>query len=107
MAILWKEMPEVYQKEYYVLKRSGTLADPLLAYGTATVLRTLIENVPGRRAGRLVKVIIEDTGAYYTIQLPEPIREEWLAESQLPHDLARPVLRVPKPKEATNDIPKK
>lgn len=98
----------MYQKTYYVAKRSGTLADPLLAYGVAVLLRELLRRLPDERYGLAPpKVRIEDQGAFYAIHLPEPIREEWLVESQLPHDLARPVLRVAKPKEAASGVPQK
>ncbi|MCG8352767.1 MAG: hypothetical protein MI924_33810 [Chloroflexales bacterium] len=97
----------MYQKEYFVPKRSGTLADPLLAYGVATVLHAIITYAPRQRANQFYRVSIVDSGAYYTIQLPESIREEWAEQSQMPHDLARPVLRVPKPKETAENTPKK
>jgi len=89
-------MRDMYQKVYFVPKRSGTLADPLLAYGTATVLRALIETAPGRRVGRLARVIIEDSGAHYTIQLSEAIREDWLADARLPADMAKALLNTAK-----------
>ncbi|MDQ2995484.1 MAG: hypothetical protein M3R61_00290 [Chloroflexota bacterium] len=89
-------------------KRSGTLADPLLAYGVAVLLRELLRRLPDERfALSPPKVRIEDQGACYAIHLPEPIREEWLLESRLPHDLARPVLRIAKPKEAVSGAPQK
>ncbi len=90
----------MYQDTYYVAKRSGTLADPLLAYGTALLLRALLKGLPDDRYEFSCKVQIEDQGAAFAIHLPEPICEEWLRTSRLPYDLARPVLRVAKPKEA-------
>jgi hypothetical protein len=98
----------VYQKTYYVAKRSGTLADPLLAYGAAVLLRELLRRLPDAPyALSPCKVRIEDQGAFYAIHLPEAIHKEWLVESRLPHDLARPVLRVAKPKEAASGAPQK
>ena len=90
----------MYQDTYFVAKRSGTLADPLLAYGTALLLQALLKGLPDGRYAFSCKVQIEDQGAAFAIRLPEPICEEWLSTSRLPYDLARPVLRVAKPKEA-------
>ncbi|NTU82281.1 MAG: hypothetical protein HGA45_23360 [Chloroflexales bacterium] len=90
----------MYQDTYYVAKRSGTLADPLLAYGTALLLQALLKSLPDGRYEFSCKVQIEDQGAAFAVHVPEPICEEWLSISRLPYDLARPVLRVAKPKEA-------
>lgn len=88
----------MYQQEYYVPKSSGTLADPLLAYGLATVLDALVKGVPGRGRHRRYGVTIEDRGLY-VIRLPEPIREEWISAVKIaPSLLALPVVRVAKPK---------
>jgi hypothetical protein len=98
----------VYQREYFVPKRSGTLADALLAYGLAEVLRSLLENLPDGEYETYCPVLIKDDGAHYTIRLPEALREEWLTESSISTDLARPLLRIPKPKDETKSkTPKK
>lgn len=90
----------MYQDTYYVAKRSGTLADPLLAYGTALLLQALLKGLPDGRFDFSCKIRIEDQGPTFNICLPEPICEEWLTQSKLPYDLVRPVLRVAKPREA-------
>lgn len=95
----------MYQNIYYVAKRSGTLADPLLAYGTAQLLQALLKGLPDSRFTLSCKVQIEDQGEAFAIRLPEPIRAEWLKESHLPHALARPVLRIAKPKESVSGKP--
>jgi hypothetical protein len=93
----------MYQDIYYIPKRSGTLADQLVAYGTALVLQALLKQLPERPYDMVpCRVRIEDRGACYVIALPEPIREEYLTQSRLPHDLARPVVRVARPKEGAN-----
>ncbi len=90
----------MYQQEYYVPKSSSTLADSLLAYGLAALLQVFIEKVPGhRRHG--YRVSIQDKGAYYLVHLPEPILAEWVEAADKIPPLAKPILRVAKPRDET------
>lgn len=97
----------MYQQTYVVPKRSGTLADSLLAYGLATLLHNLIQKVPGRKANRQYRIRLEDAGSHYRVCLPEPIQEAWLSKSSISCDLALPVLRTAKPKDDTKSTSKK
>src|SRR6266487_1158994 len=90
----------MYQQTYYVPKRSGTLADALLAYGLAVLLQQLL--IAGSKARRLISVRIEDAGSHYFIILPEPVQEEWLEERKLPKDMA---LAIKRKKILPEDVP--
>jgi len=64
----------MYQKLYYVDKRTGTFADVFVAYGLATLLDSLLAIfVEGDRWVR-----IRDMGPYYTVELSHPLQEEWV-----------------------------
>ncbi len=69
----------MYQQEYYVPKKSGTLADALLAYGVAVVLQQLL--LSSGIARRWGTVHIKDTGSHYLIVLSKPVQREWLEQS--------------------------
>lgn len=62
----------MYQHTYFVDKSTITLADPLAAYGLATILKNIIpdEVEPDIR--------IKDNGPYYSIVLSEPIQAAWV-----------------------------
>lgn len=95
----------MYQQTYYVPKNSGTLADPLVAYGLATLLDAIVR---ANTRSYSSHITIEDQGSY-VLHLKQPIQEEWLTK-RLP-TLAWPVLRTPKPKDeskaATKPKPEK
>lgn len=102
----------MYQQIYYVQKSTGTVADVLLAYGTAILLRTVLQNIPGRKAHSYCPVRIEDRGVY-EIHLSEPLQPEWLESVQLP-TLAWPIVRsatsdkakdIKSPDRANGEIP--
>lgn len=63
----------MYQSTYFVDKRSGTMADTLLAYGLGELLQRL-----GAPAG--AGVTIEDKGGYYQLALTDglEVQPEWL-----------------------------
>jgi hypothetical protein len=64
----------MYQKVYYVDKRTGTFADVFVAYGLATLLDSVLANfVEGDRWVR-----IRDIGPYYAVELSHPLRKEWV-----------------------------
>lgn len=66
----------MYQQTYYLSKRTGTLADVLAAYGLAAVLGELLAQGNGRHAHR--RVWLRDAGPYYTVELSEPVRPDWV-----------------------------
>lgn len=70
----------MYQQIYFVSKRTGTFADVLAAYGLAAVLDELLAQGMGRLARRRVR--LRDGGPYYTVELSEPLRSEWVESSQ-------------------------
>jgi len=70
----------MYQDKYFMDKRTGTFADVLAAYGLAAVLDEVLAQARGRDAPR--KVWLRDAGPYYVIELPEPLREEWVEGCQ-------------------------
>jgi len=64
----------MYQKVYYVDKRTGTFSDVFVAYGLATLLDSVLANfVEGDRWVR-----IRDMGPYYAVELSHPLRKEWV-----------------------------
>jgi len=64
----------MYQKVYYVDKRTGTFADVFVAYGLATLLDTVLANfVEGD-----LWVRIRDMGPYYAVELSHSLRKEWV-----------------------------
>src|SRR5216684_285891 len=80
----------MYQQEYYVPKKSGTLADALLAYGVAVVLQQLLFNRNVRPRG---SVHIKDIDSHYVIVLAEPIQKEWIEQSMPLNDVAWAIKR--------------
>jgi len=79
----------MYQQIYYVDKRSGTFADVLTLYGLAVVLDEILTQVRGRDTLRGTwRIWLRDAGPYYTVELPEPLREAWV-------DNCRPFMLVP------------
>jgi len=64
----------MYQKTYYVDKRTGTFADAFLAYGLATLLDSvLMQFVESERWVR-----IRDEGPYYSVELSHSLLKEWV-----------------------------
>lgn len=70
----------MYQSTYFVDKSTNTFADSLLAYGLATVLRTIFPD------GKEPDVRIKDEGIYYAINLEEPIQANWVENAQYFHN---------------------
>ncbi|MGC8838392.1 MAG: hypothetical protein ACP5UM_08245 [Anaerolineae bacterium] len=66
----------MYQREYYVDKRTGTFADVFLAYGLATLLDSILSFFTEEHWVR-----IRDMGPYYAIELSAPLREEWVEKT--------------------------
>ncbi len=66
----------MYQAIYYMDKRTGTFADVLATYGLAAVLDEVLARTRGRTVSR--RIWLRDAGPYYTVELPEPLREEWV-----------------------------
>src|SRR5256884_320140 len=90
----------MYQQNYYVPKNSGTLADALLAYGLAIVLRQLL---PGTRRHRSGPVYIEDRGTHYVVCLPQAIQEQWLEVSN--DQLAALTYAIKRKKDIPEGVP--
>lgn len=65
----------MYQKTYYVDKRTGTFSDVFLAYGLATLLDSILAH--GVENGRRIR--LRDYGPYYAIELSHPLQEQWVA----------------------------
>src|SRR6266566_5192057 len=91
MASHWRDVSSMYQQEYYVPKKSGTLADALLAYGVAVVLQQLL--LSSGIARRWGTVHIKDTGSHYLIVLSKPVQREWLEQSTPLSDVAWAIKR--------------
>ncbi|MBW2030886.1 MAG: hypothetical protein JRJ31_17625 [Deltaproteobacteria bacterium] len=70
----------MYQKVYYVDKRTGTFADVFLAYGVATLLDSVLTHFLGNDHW----VRIRDYGPYYAIELSHCLREEWVDQAPFP-----------------------
>lgn len=64
----------MYQKIYYVDKRTGTYADVFLAYGLAALLDSVLANFI--EDDRWVR--IRDMGPYYEIELSHPMQQDWV-----------------------------
>lgn len=90
----------MYQQDYYVPKNNGTLADALLAYGLAIVLRQLL---PGARRHRSGPVWIEDRGTHYVVCLPQAIQEQWLESSS--DQLTGLAYAIKRKKDIPKDLP--
>lgn len=69
----------MYQKVYFVEKRTGTFADVLATYGLAAILDEVLAQALGRETHR--RVWIRDAGPYYVITLEQPLRAEWVENS--------------------------
>lgn len=63
----------MYQRIYYVDKRTGTFSDVFLAYGVATLLRSVLAQFTEDCWVRL-----RDMGPYYAVELSETLREQWV-----------------------------
>lgn len=69
-----------YKDRYFVGKRTGTFTDVLVAYGLAAILDEVLAQDKGRFARR--RVWLRDAGPYYTVELSEPLRPEWVEGCQ-------------------------
>ena len=67
----------MYQKIYYVDKRTGTFADVFVAYGLAT----LLDSVLAHFADGEHWVQLHDQGAYYAIELSHSLKEAWVNQA--------------------------
>lgn len=65
----------MYQDTYYVVKRSGTFSDVLLAFGLARLVSALAEQALGPGA---VGVRVRDAGPYFAVALDRAIEPSWL-----------------------------
>jgi len=73
-------------KTYYIDKTSDTSADTLLAVGFASLLREAL-----RQRHKLGRILLEDRGTHYTIQLPAPITDNDL-QGLKPFSLIQPLV---------------
>ncbi|MGQ9568426.1 MAG: hypothetical protein ACUVWW_10300 [Anaerolineae bacterium] len=69
----------MYQRVYYVDKRTSTFADVFLAYGLATLLKSVLEHFTEEP-----RVRIRDMGPYYAVELSDPLKEEWVEKAPSP-----------------------
>ena len=65
----------MYQKEYYVIKDSGTYSNTLEAYGLAVFLSKILGEKPK-------KVKIRDIGTHYVVELTETITESLIQNTR-------------------------
>jgi hypothetical protein len=65
----------MYQQIYYIDKSTDTFADPLAAYGLATILKNLMPEEAE------ADIRIKDNGPYYSIELEEPLQPEWVEQA--------------------------
>ena len=66
----------MYQPTYFVDKQTGTFADVCSAYGLATILDLILQDVPDVCDSRVIRLV--DQGATYAIQLSPALQEEWI-----------------------------
>jgi hypothetical protein len=64
----------MYQRTYFIDKSSDTSADPLAAYGLATILKNLLPEDLEE------DIRIKDSGPYYSIVLENPLQPEWVED---------------------------
>lgn len=78
----------MYQRVYYVDKRTGTFADVFLVYGLATLLDSILAHFV--EEDRWVR--IRDMGPYYAVELSVALRKEWVEKA--PFQALAPYLKT-------------
>jgi len=86
----------------FVDKRSGTFADPLLAFGLAVVVRDVLKRSDGR--GEPV-VHVSDRGSYYQLDLSAPLDDARLANVPGPYTPAVMIRTVKNSASLPADLP--
>lgn len=67
----------IYTDQYFVDKRTDTIADIFVAYGVADLLKRILRDGSSRRH----EVRIRDAGPCYLVTLSEPIQQAWIDEA--------------------------
>ncbi len=66
------------QQQFYILKRTGTLTDTLLAFGAATVIEQFVQ-----KHDENARVTMRDAGGYFLVEVSVPVQEAWLDATEL------------------------
>jgi hypothetical protein len=93
----------MYQKIYFMPKSTGTFADALAAFGLATVLGGVVEQMSKHWSGESVK--IRDMGPYYEVELPTELRADWIDKCNfffVPN--VKPISNRKKPVKEVKDV---